>query len=106
VDWNIYAKCGFLGNIPSFAGIIDGHVSDRLLYGSNDIVYVKLAGDTNPGDRYYIYNSLREVVHPVTGEKMGSIVEPVGVLEITKLEHGQVLGRIVQAFNEIYAGYF
>ena len=106
VDWNIYAKSGFLGNIASFAGIIEGHVSDRLLYGSNDIVYVKLAGDTKPGDRYYIYNSLREVVHPVTGEKMGSVVEPVGVLEITKLEHGEVLGRIVQAFNEIYAGNF
>ena len=38
-------------------------------------------------------------MHPATGEKMGSIIEPVGILEITKLEHGQVLGKIVQCFH-------
>jgi len=105
VDWNIYATSGFLGNIASFAGTIDGHFSGRILYGDNDVVYVKLAGDVKPGDRFYIYHSLREVTHPVTGEKMGSIIEPVGVLEITKLEQGQVLGRITHSFTEIYAGY-
>ena len=36
---------------------------------------------------------------------MGSIIEPVGIIEITKIEHGQVLGKIVQSFTEIYAGY-
>ena len=105
IERSIYTTSGFLGNVASFAGTIDGHVSGRLLYGNNDIVYVKLAGDPRPGDRYYIYNSLREVVHPATGEKMGFIIEPVGVLEITKLEQGQVLGQIVQVFTEIYAGY-
>ena len=106
VDKSIYTTSGFLGNVASFAGTIDGHFSERLLYGSNDIVYVRLASDTKPGDRYYIYHSLREVAHPATGEKMGTIIEPVGVLEITKLEQGQVLGRIVESFTEIYAGYF
>ena len=37
---------------------------------------------------------------------MGFIVEPVGILEITKLEQGEVLGRIVQTFTEIVAGDF
>ena len=106
VDQSIYMTSGFLGNIASFAGTIDGHFSGRLLYGNNDVVYVKLAGDTKPGDRFYIYHSLREVTHPVTGEKMGFIIEPVGILEITKLEHGQILGQIVQSSDQIYAGYF
>jgi len=105
VVWNIYTTSGFLGNIYTFSGTIDGHFSGRVLYGNNDIVYVKLAREAKPGDRFYIYHPFRAVTHPVTGEKMGSIVEPVGILEITKLEHGHVLGQIVQSFTEIYAGY-
>lgn len=105
VDRSIYMTSGFLGNIYTFSGTIDGHFSDRILYGNNDIVYVKLVREANPGDRFYIYHPFREVRHPVTGEKMGSIIEPVGILEITKIEHGQVLGKIVQSFTEIYAGY-
>lgn len=105
VDWNIYTTSGFLANIYTFSGTIDGHFSGRILYGNNDIVYVKLAREAKPGDRFYIYHPFREVTHPVTGEKMGSIIEPVGILEITKLEHGQVLGKIMNSFTEIYAGY-
>jgi LysM repeat protein len=105
VDRSIYMTSGFLGNIYTFSGTIDGHFSERTLYGNNDIVYVKLAGDAVPGDRFYIYHPFREVRHPVTGEKMGFIIEPVGILEITKIEHGQVLGKIVQSFTEIHAGY-
>ncbi len=106
VHRNIYTTSGFLGSIDSFSGSIEGHFSERTLYGNNDDVYVKLAGNAKIGERFYIYRSLREVSHPVTKAKMGSIVEPVGVLEITRLEHGHVIGRILQAFSEIFAGYF
>ena len=105
VDRVVYMTSGFLGNIVSFAGTIDGHFSGRTLYGDNDVVYVKLAGDAKPGDRFYIYSSLKEVKHPVTGVKMGYVIEPVGILEITKLEQGQILGQIVQSFSDIHAGY-
>lgn len=103
---NIYTTSGYLGTVETFAGTIDGHPSGRTLYGNNDVVYVKLSSEAKPGDRFYIFDALREVTHPVTGEKMGSIVEPVGVLVITKLEHGQVLGKIEQAFSDIVAGNF
>jgi len=105
VDRNLYIASGFIGTGRSFTGKIDGHSSGRTVYGNNDIVYVKLAGDAKPGDRFYIYHSVqKKVMHPATGKDMGFIVEPVGVLEIVKLEHGQVLGQISQSFTEIVAG--
>ena len=106
VHKNIYTTSGFLGTMDSFAGTIDGHFSERTLYGNNDVVYVKVGGNAKAGDRFYIYAPLREVSHPVTREKMGSIIVPVGVLEITKLEHGHVIGQIMQAFTPILAGFF
>jgi len=107
VNRNIYVASGFIGSVGSFTGKIDGHFSGRTVYGNDDVVYVKLAGDAKPGDRFYIYHSVqKKVQHPATGKMMGFIVEPVGVLEITKLEQGEVLGRILQAFTEIVAGDF
>ena len=47
MDLNIYTTSGFLDNIYTFSGTIDGHFSDRILYGNNDIVYVKLAREVS-----------------------------------------------------------
>jgi hypothetical protein len=105
VERNIYVASGFIGTGASFTGKIDGHFSGRTLYGNGDVVYIKVAGDPKPGDRFYIYHQVqKKVKHPATGKDMGFIVEPVGVLEIVKLEHGQVLGQITNIFNEIVAG--
>lgn len=106
VHRNIYTTSGFIGDMASFAGTIDGHFSGRTLFGTNDIVYVRMAGEAKPGDRFYIYQPRETVKHPATGESMGSIIEPVGVLEITKLEQGHVLGTILQSFTEIHIGDF
>ena len=107
VPRNVYISSGFIGTGGTFTGKIDGHFSGRTLYGNNDDVYVKLVGDAKPGDRFYIYHSVqKEVRHPATGKMMGFIVEPVGILDIIKLEQGQVIGRIVQTFTEIVAGDF
>lgn len=105
VPKNIYASSGFLGTMESFAGTIEGTYSGRVVYGKNDTVVVKLAGNPKPGDLFYIYFSLREVTHPITGVKMGSIIVPLGVLKVVKLEHGQVLGEIVEAVDIIQPGY-
>jgi hypothetical protein len=107
VPRNVFISSGFIGSAGNFTGKIDGHFSGRVLYGNNDDVYVKIVGDAKPGDRFYIYHPVqKEVRHPATGKMMGFIVEPVGILDIIKLEHGQVVGRIVQIFSEIEAGDF
>lgn len=104
VHQNIYISSGFLGDISSFAGSIDGHASGRTLFGNNDKVYVTLNGDAKVGDRFYIYRKENKVTHPNTGQFMGYVIEPKGILEIVKFEYGHTIAQILQVFGDIYVG--
>jgi LysM domain len=104
VDKNVYLASGFVGDIPSFDGTIDGHASGRIVFGNNDFVYVKFKGEVKIGDRYYIYHVGQRVIHPVTGVVMGHVMEPVGLLEVKKFEYGETIAEILQGFSEILIG--
>jgi len=104
VDKNVYLASGFVGDIPSFDGTIDGHASGRIIFGNNDMVYVKVKGEVKIGDRYFIYHRGQNVIHPATGVRMGYVMEPVGILEVKKFEYGETVAEILQGFSEILIG--
>jgi LysM repeat protein len=104
VDKNVYLASGFVGDVPSFDGTVDGHASGRIIFGNNDVVYVKFKGEVKIGDRYFIYHVGQRVIHPVTGVVMGHVMEPVGILEVKKFEYGEIVAEILQGFSEILIG--
>jgi len=104
VDKNVYLASGFVGDLTSYDGTIDGHASGRIIFGNNDMVYVKFRGEVKIGDRYYIYHKGQDVIHPVTGARMGYVMEPVGILEVKKFEYGETVAEILQGFSEILIG--
>lgn len=106
IEKNVYLASGFVGDLPSFDGTIDGHASGRIIFGNNDMVYVKFKEEVKIGDRYYIYHKGKNVIHPATGVRMGYVMEPVGILEVKKFEYGETIAEILQGFSEILIGDF
>jgi RNAse (barnase) inhibitor barstar len=106
VENNVYLASGFVGDLPFFDGTIDGDPSGRIIFGNNDMVYVKFKGEVKVGDRYYIYHQGPAVIHPATGVMMGYVMEPVGILEVKKFEYGETVAEILQGFSEILIGDF
>jgi hypothetical protein len=104
VEKNVYLASGFVGDFASVDGAIDGHASGRIIFGRNDMVYVKCRGEVKIGTRYYIYHRGQNVIHPVTKVMMGYVMEPVGILEIKKFEYGETIAEILQGFSEILIG--
>ena len=104
VEKNVYLASGFVGEVPSFDGTIDGHASGRIIFGNKDIVYVKMKGTVAVGDRFYIYHKGQNVIHPVTQARMGYVMEPVGILEVKKFEYGETVAEILQSFSEVLIG--
>jgi hypothetical protein len=101
---NIYTASGFVGDLPSYSGMIDGHAGGRVLFGNNDLVYITIRSDAKIGDRFYVYHRGHKVMHPKTGAMMGYVMEPVGILEIKKFEFGEVVAEILQCFSEVLIG--
>lgn len=72
---------------PDFAfdGYIAGVKEEKFMTAYGDIVFIDLGKNqqVKPKARFIIYRQGDEVVHPVTGEVLGIIIEKIGVLEVT-----------------------
>ncbi len=104
VNKNIYLASGYIADSISGMGKITGSPGGRNLFGNNDVVYVKTEGAVHVGDRFYIIREGQKVLHPVTKQKMGYVVEVLGVAEISKFEYGDTIAKILVSFNEIVTG--
>jgi hypothetical protein len=67
----------------------------------------KSTGDVKIGDRYFIYNTVREIKHPLTGKKYGYLTHIVGTVKVIAIADNQVVsGLVEQTWDEIYRGYY
>ncbi|NIM02787.1 LysM peptidoglycan-binding domain-containing protein [bacterium] len=68
-----------------FAGYIAGVKEKKFMTAYGDIVFIDLGKNqqVKPETRFIIYREGDEVVHPMTGELLGIIIEKIGVLEVT-----------------------
>jgi hypothetical protein len=87
-------------------GILVDTVDNRLLMAEEDMVFVKLNDPAAavPGTRYSLFETGKEVLHPVTGEPIGYQVTELGSLRITAAGPEVATARIVDAFREIQRG--
>jgi hypothetical protein len=103
IDKSILVASGFIADSIPAVGKIDG-APDRVLFGNDDIVYLKIDKPATVGDRFYIIRAEEIVKHPVTNKKMGYLVEMLGVTEITRFEDGDTIAKITKMFTEIQSG--
>jgi hypothetical protein len=68
------------------------------------MVYVKTMGQVKAGDRFFVVKKPRLVLHPVTGARVGYLVEVAGVAEIKKFEFGETVAQIVTTYDNITTG--
>lgn len=88
-------------------GRVVDSVDNRLLFGTGDTVFLKIKGQAAAGQRYTMFDvSPEEILHPVTGKKVGFRIIELGVVEVTALNPGSnvVTGVIRSTFREVQRG--
>lgn len=79
----------------------------KILLGEGDTVYVNAgaAQGIKPGDRFTVYRTSKEVIHPVKGNKVGYKVAVLGEIEIVEiLGNRQSAAVITSSYREITRG--
>jgi len=101
----LIAQAGYIAKKTEKAGIILGSETEHRLFGLDDHVYVDLPGAA-VGQRFSVFREIKEVVHPVTREPLGTLIEILGALEITAVESGGTTAVITASFTDISQGAF
>jgi hypothetical protein len=104
VNRNLLLASGYIANSVDSVGKVDGSPTGRILFGNDDVIYVKTSAPVLTGDKFYIVRAEEHVIHPVTGKDIGNIVVIKGIAEITKFEYGETLAKIIQMFDDIHTG--
>ena len=105
----LYYNMGFVGaDDLKAAATIDGSVDEKLLLGERDRVYLHHPKENlEVGKTYAVYKPKKSVVHPKTGNKIGSYVELVGnVLIESSPEKRRARGLLVGSVDVIERGMF
>lgn len=90
-----------------FTATITGFKTKRLLYAQGEYLFIDLGRENGitENQRFYIYREGRRIAHPYTGERLGSIVENIGEIRVTKdIEDYVSTARIVYADRSIKKG--
>jgi len=99
------SRHGFLSpNAIDGVGYLLDSEDERINYGANDRVYIKMNQPANEGDLFDVFHS-GDVLHdPDTGKALGILVKHLGQIEITSESKGIYRGVILRNFEEITRG--
>jgi len=88
------------------SGVIVDAIDNRILIGAGDKVFVEVLEEgVEPGDQFTLFEPGKEVIHPITQEKLGYRINILGVLEIVELNEPPVAtARILTSNTEIMRG--
>jgi len=86
------------------AGYVLNSLDDRINYGANDRIYMKLATPAENGSVFDIFRSADPVIDPKTGKPFGMLVKHLGQVRVTGYSKGITEGLIIRAFEEISRG--
>jgi LysM repeat protein len=104
VDKKLYISSGYIGDYIVGLGKITGSPQERNLFGVNDSVYIKTDSNVDIGNKFYIIRVGKEVRHPATKQKMGYVIEILGIAEVSKFEYGETIAKITESYKDIITG--
>ncbi|MDQ6973389.1 MAG: LysM peptidoglycan-binding domain-containing protein [Mariprofundaceae bacterium] len=85
-------------------GYIVGAKDDRLHFGMNDIVYLKITYPTHIHDSFDIFRTGDAIQSLDHQKKVGLLIHHLGTIQIISEEQGIYRGIVTQAFREIMRG--
>jgi len=85
-------------------GYLLDSADERINYGANDHVYIKMQKPANKGDLFDVFRSGDMLHDPDTGKAIGILVKHLGQIEITGQSKGIYHGVIIKNFEEISRG--
>ncbi|MDX8397453.1 MAG: LysM peptidoglycan-binding domain-containing protein [Mariprofundaceae bacterium] len=91
------------GAVDGVGYLLDSE-DDRINYGANDHVYVKMSKPANEGEIFDIFRTGDPINDPDTGKTIGVLVNHLGQLEISSKAGDIYRGVILEAFEEISRG--
>ena len=95
-------SAGFIAaDLPEPLNITGSPIGEREAFIAGDQIYVKAAGGMRPGDRYIAGRSMKDVEDPSTGETLGVVFLPTGVLRMMQKDGKVYLGTVERAFLEV-----
>jgi len=85
-------------------GYLLDSADERINYGANDHVYIKMQQPANQGDLFDVFRSGDMLYDPDNGKPIGILVKHLGQIEITGESKGIYHGVILKNFEEISRG--
>lgn len=86
------------------AGVLRNSPQSHIMITQYDRVYLDMSASVTPGDRFQVFRVLRDVAHPVTGARVGSVIEVVGEVTIDALSTEQTVATVNAAYAPIERG--
>ncbi len=88
------------------AGRIEGATTGAEMLSFPDTTYLrfKKKADAKLGDRYVAFHTVQEVMHPVTGKRVGYLTEFVGTLRVVALGDNYVKAQIMETWDAVSRG--
>ncbi len=100
--WNAISK-GMILLAPKADGEIAASVDAKQMLGQGDTVYLSSYGELfSPEQESVIFKTLEPVFHPKTGERLGDMVEVLGVVRVDVVGEDVSTGEILRSKNPIY----
>ncbi|PCI42947.1 MAG: peptidoglycan-binding protein LysM [Proteobacteria bacterium] len=85
-------------------GYLLDSADERINYGANDHVYIKMQQPASEGELFDVFRSDDTIYDPDTGKAIGILVKHLGQIEITGETDGIYHGTILKTFEEISRG--
>jgi len=107
VNKHILLASGYISDTIPSVGIIKDTPTGRSIIGKDDYAFITTEKPVKIGDRFYIFHVMETVKHPETGQKLGYLIDIVGVAEVVGQEENDAPKILITtAYTDISTGYF
>jgi len=91
---------------PQGEGLILGEMHDKNLMSQGDEIFLQLKPPRQSavGDRYYVFHTSDLIRHPISGQDVGYLNTPMGVVEITEVAPDHAKARVLTSYEPISKG--
>jgi len=104
VERSAYLYAGWIGPDAPNKGTVLRSPTGATSVGMGDEIYIKPLTEVKAGDMFYVVRKSHKVLHPVTKERLGYLIEIIGSLRVESITADGVLARVMESFTEIAPG--
>ncbi len=95
---------GYIDASTPVSGRVVGTHENRILLSEHDQVYLVSEGETlEPQSRYTVYRKVKRVIHPVSKQRMGDLIQILGEVEV-RVADSVATATIVKSYGAISPG--